>query len=67
MDNKLTVKVEDGTEKTINVLDIIDSQVYSKTFIIYSFGDEKDIYVSILNEKDSSYSLDPIISTEEIE
>lgn len=67
MDNKLTVTVEDGTQAVINVLDIIDSYAYDKTFIIYTFENEnKTIFASILNEKEDSYSLDTITSQEEI-
>ena len=35
MDNKLTVTAEDGTRVEINVLDIIDSYAYNKTFKSY--------------------------------
>lgn len=67
MDNKLTVTAEDGTQVEINVLDIIDSYAYNKTFMIYTFANEnKSIFASILNEKDTSYSLDTITNQEEI-
>lgn len=67
MDNKLTVTAEDGTRVEINVLDIIDSYAYNKTFMIYTFANEnKSIFASILNEKDTSYSLDTITNQEEI-
>ena len=35
-DNKLTITIEDGTNVTINVLDIIESNVFNKTFITYA-------------------------------
>ena len=35
-DNKLKVTIEDGSEVTVNVLDIIDSLEFNKTFIIYT-------------------------------
>ena len=67
MDNKLTVTAEDGTRVEINVLDIIDSYAYNKTFMIYTFANEnKSIFASILNERDTSYSLDTITNQEEI-
>ena len=67
MDNKLTVTAEDGTRVEINVLDIIDSYAYNKTFMIYTFTNEnKSIFASILNETDTSYSLDTITNQEEI-
>ena len=67
MDNKLTITIEDGTTAVINVLDIIDSYVYDKTFMIYTFDNENQtIFASVLNEGDTSYSLDSITSKDEI-
>ena len=67
MDNKLTITIEDGTTAVINVLDIIDSYVYDKTFMIYTFDNENQtIFASVLNEGDTSYSLDSITSQDEI-
>ena len=67
MDNKLTITIEDGTTAVINVLDIIDSYVYDKTFMIYTFDNENQtIFASVLNEGDTSYSLDTITSQDEI-
>ena len=66
-DNKLTISLEDGTKAVIEVLDIIDSNIYDKTFIIYKFeNDEDNIFASILNEEEKSYSLDTIINQDEI-
>ena len=68
MENKLKITVEDGTQAVINVLDIIDSYVYDKTFMIYTFDDKNNtIFASILNEDDTSYSLDAITNQEEID
>ena len=65
-DNKLTLDAEDGSKVTIEVLDIIDSFAYDKTFIIYNFEDKPDdVYASILNEKEDSYSLNEITDPEE--
>ena len=67
MDTTLTIKLKDGDSAVINVLDIIDSNVYGKTFIIYTFeGEDKTIFASILNEKEETYSLDTITDEEEI-
>ena len=68
MKNILKINLEDGSVATIDVLDIIDSKVYNKTFIIYTFEDEgKTIFASILNEDEDSYSLDTITEKEEID
>ncbi len=68
MENKLTISTKDGTVVEINVLDIIDSYTYNKTFMIYTFANEnKSIFASILNESDTSYSLDTITNQEEID
>ena len=65
-DNVLKVKI-DGLESEIHVLDIIKSKSYDKTFIIYTIEDnEETIFASILNEKEDSYSLDPITNEDEI-
>ena len=67
-DRKLKVTIEDGSEVTVNVLDIIDSIEFKKTFIIYTVnGDKSNIFASILNEKEESYSLDTIRNQEEID
>ena len=66
-DNKLTISLEDGTKAVIEVLDIIDSNIYDKTFIIYKFeNDEDNIFASILNEEEKTYSLDTITNQDEI-
>ena len=66
-DNKLTITVEDGTKAVINVLDIIDSYAYNKTFMIYTFENANEtVFASVLNEDEYSYSLDTITSQEEI-
>lgn len=68
MENKLKISTKDGTVIEINVLDIIDSYTYNKTFMIYTFANEnKSVFASILNESDTSYSLDTITNQEEID
>ena len=60
-DNKLKVTIEDGSEVTVNVLDIIDSLEFNKTFIIYTVNDNNEnIFASILNETETTFSLDTI-------
>lgn len=66
--NKLNVALSDGTPVTISVMDIIDSNVYGKTFVIYYVSNKTDVlFASILNETDEGYSLDPITKKEEID
>lgn len=67
VDNQLNVNI-DGVKVKINVLDIIKSNVYGKTFILYTVNDENEtVFASILNEKEDSYSLDPIVEKDEID
>ena len=67
-DNKLKVTIEDGSEVTVNVLDIIDSLEFNKTFIIYTVNDNNEnIFASILNETETTFSLDTITDTREID
>lgn len=67
-DNILKVTVEDGSIVDVKVLDIIDSARFNKTFIIYTVnGDESNIFASILNEIEESYSLDTIKEQDEID
>ena len=66
-DNKLKVTIEDGSEVTVNVLDIIDSLEFNKTFIIYTVNDNNEnIFASILNETETTFSLDTITDKREI-
>lgn len=68
MEVKLSITTEDGNRVEVNVLDIIDSYTYNKTFLIYTFSNEnKSIFASILNESDTSYSVDAITNQEEID
>ncbi|NLC47941.1 MAG: hypothetical protein GX758_01090 [Tenericutes bacterium] len=68
LSNVLTVSIEDGTQVDVNVLDIIESDEFNKTFIIYTVNDNEDsIFASILNETEDSYSLDTIVVQAEID
>ena len=67
MNNKLNITIEGGRQVVIDVFDIIDSYAFNKTFIIYALEENHNtIYASILNEKETSYSLDTITNPEEI-
>lgn len=67
-DNKLTLKTEDGSEISISVIDIIDSDEFDKTFIIYTLQDNNsNVFASILKETDLTYSLDTITNSNEID
>lgn len=66
--NKLKVTIEDGTTVDVNVLDIVDSLEFNKTFIIYTINNEEDtIFSSILNEIETTFSLDTITDQKEID
>lgn len=66
--NKLKVTIEDGTTVDVNVLDIVDSLEFNKTFIIYAINNEEDtIFSSILNETETTFSLDTITDQKEID
>lgn len=68
MEIKLAITTDDGNRVVVNVLDIIDSYTYNKTFLIYTFANEnKSVFASILNESDTSYSVDTITNQEEID
>ena len=67
-DNKLTLKTEDGSDISISVIDIIDSEEFDKTFIIYTLQDNNtNVFASILKENDLAYSLDTITNTKELD
>lgn len=67
-DNKLKVTIEDGTTVDVNVLDIVDSLEFNKTFIIYTVNDNNEnIFASILNETETTFSLDTITDKREID
>jgi len=62
MDNILKVMMSNGSELEINVIDIIEGNYnnINKKYIVYSVSGNEDIFISILNETDSSFSLDNI-------
>ena len=58
---KLTVKLNER-DVVIDVIDIVYSDEYNKEYIIYTIEgtDEEQVFVSILNESDTTFSLDTI-------
>ena len=67
MDRKLTVTMEDGRVVDIWVLDIFKANEFNKEFIIYTVGDdEENLFASILNESEDSFSLDTITDENEL-
>ena len=66
-DNTLNVKIENGENITIQVLDIIDDNPFNKSFIIYTVPGNESIFASILNEGETDYSLDTIVDEKELE
>ena len=66
--NNLEVTIEDGTTVTVNVLDIVDSLEFNKTYVIYTVNEEETtIFASILNEDEDSYTLETITNQREID
>ena len=64
----MKVTIEDGTTVDVNVLDIVDSLEFNKTFIIYTINNEEDtIFSSILNETETTFLLDTITDQKEID
>lgn len=64
-DNKLVVKGQDGNDLTISVLDIIDSLEFNKSFMVYSIEGADSVYASVVNETDTTYTLDAITEQKE--
>lgn len=68
MDNILSVKIMGGNYIDIMVLDIVEIADINKKYIVYSLvnSDNDDMFISILNEKDGSYSLETIEDEDEM-
>lgn len=62
-DNKLVVKNLSGEDITINVVDIISNDE-GKKYICYTLEEYSDIFISLLNVSEDSYSLDTITDEE---
>ncbi len=65
MDTKLNVISENGEGLTIDVIDIFSPENTDKEYILYTIGD--DIYASILLEDDSTFALETIQDSREME
>lgn len=68
LDTKLTVKL-DGNDVIIDVIDIVESPEYKKEYIFYTISGvpNQEIFASVLNESEESYSLDTIEDDEEFD
>lgn len=65
MDTKLNVVNENGEWLTIDVIDIFSLENTEKEYILYTIGD--DMYASILLEDDSTFALETIQDSREME
>ena len=67
MDNVLNLKLEDGKDIAIEVLDIVEGNYKGtkKEYIVYSMPNSEEIIASVLNEQEDSYSIDKIETREE--
>lgn len=62
--NKLKVKNLDGNEIEINVIDIIEDQESGKQFICYTIESLEDVFVSSLEETETTFSLGEVTEEE---
>ena len=61
MDNNiLKLKTENGNFIEIEVYDIINNEENNKDYIVYSIKGKEGAFISILNQNETSYSLDTI-------
>ena len=69
MNNILKVKIENGNDIDVNVLDIVlgNYKGFNKQYIVYSILGSENVMISILNEDESSFSLDAIEDDQEFE
>ena len=65
MDTKLNVISENGEGLTIDLIDIFSPENTDKEYILYTIGD--DMYASILLEDDSTFALETIQDSREME
>lgn len=67
-ENKLEVQVMGGNKLVINVIDIVEIADNDKKYIVYTIDNSgnEDMFISILNEDEKSYSLDTIEDENEL-
>lgn len=58
--NILKLKNSDGSDIEIEVLDIINDENSSKDYMVYRIKDQEDVLISIINQTETSFSLDTI-------
>ena len=58
--NILKLKTDNNGEVEIEVLDIINNELQNKDYIVYRLRDKDDVLISILNQTETSFSLDTI-------
>lgn len=58
--NILKLKDNNGNNIDIEVLDIINDENSNKDYIVYRIKDQEDVLISIINQTETSFSLDTI-------
>lgn len=58
--NILKLKNSDGNNIEIEVLDIINDENSNKDYMVYRIKDQEDVLISIINQTETSFSLDTI-------
>ena len=66
-DNFIKVKTENGTYIILEILDMADDKATNKTYILYKLINNEDIFISRLNEKENSFSIETIDDKDEFD
>ncbi len=66
-DNFIKVKTENGTNIILEILDMADDISNNKTYILYKLINNEDIFISRLNEKENSFSIETIDDKDEFD
>ncbi len=66
-DNFIKVKTENGTYIILEILDMADDISNNKTYILYKLINNEDIFISRLNEKENSFSIETIDDKDEFD
>lgn len=66
-DNFIKVKTENGTNIILEILDMADDKATNKTYILYKLINNEDIFISRLNEKENSFSIETIDDKDEFD